>query len=150
MNIENNFFSHNIKLEESCKDDYDLLINDASCDLMTSNQMEDINFDNNEDFINGCGNDSYGSLFLMDSNDLLMREEVIGNDNEVSPVIQNLYHSTNYNLKSNKRGDNYKSKIKSRRKRCKPKYLPQKTLSDSDQDFPGDHKFLGWLFKIYN
>ncbi|CAL8104053.1 unnamed protein product [Calicophoron daubneyi] len=53
---------------------------DPSADLGS-----DIAFDNAEVYSEVCGSDSYGALFLMDSNDLLdVREEVIEDKNESS------------------------------------------------------------------
>ncbi|VDP25639.1 unnamed protein product [Echinostoma caproni] len=52
----------------------------TTCDGQNDLNPE-IPFDNVEAYSEMCGSDSYGALFLMDSNDLLdVREEIIGDD----------------------------------------------------------------------
>lgn len=72
----------------------------------------EISFDNVEAYSEMCGSDSYGALFLMDSNDLLdVREEIIGDDKHDScclPSVQSLdrtrHFGTRFKSKPDRKG----------------------------------------------
>ncbi|KAL3316432.1 hypothetical protein Ciccas_004920 [Cichlidogyrus casuarinus] len=92
--------------------------------------INDVAFDNIDMCPDVCGNDSYGNLFLMDSNELLgVREEVIGEN--VAESSEDLDHSI-FDIKKRKLDPSELGLEIRKNKRRKPS--PTKTLNGNQSD----------------